>query len=539
MPEPKRSLDLPDPMDPLLDDKRINHALVIGIDTYEDEYIDNLEHPVSDCKKLVELLCSRFTFEQKNIHTLYNAQASRKQIREAFIHCITELGPEDNLLIFYAGHGVWNEVLEWGYWVPTEARSGEIDDYLGNEEVVDLVEKINTQHTVFIADSCFSGDFFDRKRSGFGQITGARSRWAISSGRLEAVSDNSPFFAHLMRVLTDTEDDILVSDLANQVKIATASSSRSQQTPRGEPMMIEGHEGGEFLFRLRENLLLPKDEGEGDLVYSEERSLEAALPQKMRVGEESLLTVLIRHHSQESLASIVAEDEKFGVNPEEVESEEFIMDFKRDSQNRILAVGLILVLEASHFDLPVTQRRVRIKPGKNSSLITFLCTPKREGKLLLTLQVYYEEELIGSGILQAEGIAQTLINTEFVEERFSMSLGRFSDEPTQGEVRKFPTNTTEEGTSGSEPDVGFESTTQDKSQENSSAEDKEKIEEAVNPPPSQELPDTPRPPKPIETPDLPLEEKNPADIDRASDSGESHGEVSHMKGGCLSVFLLL
>ena len=546
MPESKRGLQVPDPLDPA-HEHRTNHALVIGIDFYADERITNLANPVSDCKELVDLLCNRFTFDPANIKTLYNEQANRKQIREAFISCITDLGPEDNLLIFYAGHGVWNEVLEWGYWVPAGARFEEIDDYLGNEEVVDLVEKINTHHTVFIADSCFSGDFFERKRSAFDQITGARSRWAISSGRLEAVSDDSPFFRHLMRVLTETDDDILVSDLANQVKIATASTSRSEQTPRGEPMMIDGHEGGEFLFRLRENVAVPEQRPDVESTYTEERSLEAALPQKMRVGEESLLTVLIRHHSQESLASMVSEDDKFGVGEEDVESEEFSLDFKRDSNQRILDVGLVLVLEASHFDLPITQRRVKVKPGKNSSLITFLCTPKKAGRLFLTLQVYYEEELIGSGVLQAQGFDQVLLDTDPTEERVSISLGSFSESSFQEGNATDRTKSKEEESDGADPDSGFESNTD--VEEWKTTEIEAPDPPALDPhtgPGKKNLPSSPENPQ---TPDAPTDKIDPADVGskvipneqstREDPSDEPEGEVSHMKGGCFSVVVLL
>ena len=61
--------------------KRKNHVLIIGIDTYIDDRIANLEHLVSDCEKLVGLLCKRFTFERTYVKTLCNGAATRKRIR--------------------------------------------------------------------------------------------------------------------------------------------------------------------------------------------------------------------------------------------------------------------------------------------------------------------------------------------------------------------------------------------------------------------------------------------------------------------------
>ncbi len=115
--------------------------------------------------------------------------------------------------------------------------------------------RVNTQHTLLIADACFSGSLFvDSKRGGFyDKVDKYKSRWGLASGRLEAVSDgnigaNSPFSLVLLNFLRDTEKtEFAVSELIQHVKFHV--SEVSDQTPIGNPLRMKGDEGGEFVFR--------------------------------------------------------------------------------------------------------------------------------------------------------------------------------------------------------------------------------------------------------------------------------------------------
>ena len=82
-----------------------------------------------------------------------------------------------------------------------------------------------------------------------------KSRWALTSGRLEYVSDgqtgkNSPFASYFIKYLQDNQKKkVPVSELVNYVKSAVGNNS--EQQPVGNPLKSVGDEGGEFIFYLK------------------------------------------------------------------------------------------------------------------------------------------------------------------------------------------------------------------------------------------------------------------------------------------------
>ena len=79
------------------------HALIIGVEDYTDNQINDLANPVSDAKKLYNVLTTKYTFAKENISLLLNP--SKAEIIGTLHNLRTSIGKDDNLLIFYAGHG--------------------------------------------------------------------------------------------------------------------------------------------------------------------------------------------------------------------------------------------------------------------------------------------------------------------------------------------------------------------------------------------------------------------------------------------------
>ena len=62
--------------------------------------------------------------------------ANRKNIYDALKKFIETVGPNDNVLIYYAGHGYFDDLLNEGYWVSAEAGLGQESDYLANSTIL-------------------------------------------------------------------------------------------------------------------------------------------------------------------------------------------------------------------------------------------------------------------------------------------------------------------------------------------------------------------------------------------------------------------
>jgi len=232
-----------------------NYLLVIGINKYE--HWPQLYNAVKDANDVVNTLLSLYNFEFSDITLITDETATRSNIYKTLREFVNLVGPKDNLLIYYSGHGYFDELLNEGYWVPIDAKLNSTGDYLSNSDISKIIANINSQHTFLVADACFSGSLFSVQNRGYADnVEKYKSRWALASGRLEAVSDgeigtNSPFTRAFINYLKENEKSkVAVSELVQYVKMQVAEVS--DQTPIGNPLRGVGDEGGEYIFYKKE-----------------------------------------------------------------------------------------------------------------------------------------------------------------------------------------------------------------------------------------------------------------------------------------------
>ena len=106
------------------------YALLVGVNDYDDPEIADLDKPIADAKRLGEVLQTYYTFEPENIRYLENP--TRSQMVDALDKMRKIIGPEDNFVLFYAGHGYWDKDTETGYWIPSNGRKSSTADWFRN-----------------------------------------------------------------------------------------------------------------------------------------------------------------------------------------------------------------------------------------------------------------------------------------------------------------------------------------------------------------------------------------------------------------------
>ena len=218
--------------------------------------MNDLLFPIQDGERLIDVLTTDYTFEPENIRFLKNPD--RRAILKAFQSLKAELTPFDNLLIFYSGHGWWDNDLKQGYWLPRDAERDDISEWLSNSTIRDYVRGIKNRHTLLISDACFSGGIF-KVRSAFTKpkpsiekIYEMRSRKAITSGALKTVPDQSVFLEYLVNYLKKNEAKYMYSEkLYIDMKPAVINNSPLNQTPLYGTIHGAGDEGGDFIFIRR------------------------------------------------------------------------------------------------------------------------------------------------------------------------------------------------------------------------------------------------------------------------------------------------
>jgi len=246
------SRDLSDSGDAL--EKGRYYALIIGIDQYADDRIGDLDYPIQDAESLFQTLVDSYTFLEENVTFLRNP--SRTEMIIALDELSQEVSGDDNLLIFYAGHGYWDEKTGIGYWLPADASRSNTANWFRNSTLRDFIGSIPSRHTLLVADACFSGSIF-KTRAGFAspdqgisKLHELPSRKAMTSGSLKEVPDKSVFVKYLIRELQQNESRMLPSEELFG-KFKTAVLNNSPNVPQYGTIQNVGDEGGDFIFTLK------------------------------------------------------------------------------------------------------------------------------------------------------------------------------------------------------------------------------------------------------------------------------------------------
>lgn len=227
------------------------YGLIIGVDKYEDREIPDLDNPIEDAQQLLTVLVSNYHFKEENIMFLRNA--TRADLIRSLDELSQVVNKTDNLLIFYAGHGWWDDEANNGYWLPSDANRNEKTNWFRNSTLVDYLKEIDSRHTLLITDACFGGSIF-KTRSAFGNREKAfeklyelPSRKAMTSGTLTEVPDRSPFTRYLIRRLEENTEKYLSSEqLFSSFRLAVINNSDA--IPQYGEIEKVGDEGGDFIF---------------------------------------------------------------------------------------------------------------------------------------------------------------------------------------------------------------------------------------------------------------------------------------------------
>lgn len=227
------------------------YALIIGVDNYMDPAIPSLDNAVRDAERLKDVLVSKYTFDKENIMFLKDPR--REDLIYALDNLSRSITSSDNLLIYYAGHGNFDDRANIGYWLPSNARKISSAEWFNNSLLVDHLKKIDSRHTLLISDACFSGSIF-KMRTAFADAPVAverlyelPSRKAMTSGTLTEVPDESPFTKYLIeRLSKNRELYTSASDLFSSIRVAVINNSES--VPQYGEIKNTGDQGGEFIF---------------------------------------------------------------------------------------------------------------------------------------------------------------------------------------------------------------------------------------------------------------------------------------------------
>jgi hypothetical protein len=233
-----------------------NFAIVIGVSKYSDPAMPDLFYPIFDARKVADVLTGFYTFDKKDVLLLENPTNGR--ITKTLDSLEIIITPKDNLLIFYAGHGNWDEKRSIGYWLPSDAAARTYDNWLMNSRITTFVSESKARHTLVIADACFGGSIFRTRAlppeevKSISEMYLKTSKKAMTSGDLMEVPDESIFVKTFLEQLTSNKENYLPTEkLFFNIKPSVVKEA--DLIPQFGTIKNAGDQGGDFIFFRKNN----------------------------------------------------------------------------------------------------------------------------------------------------------------------------------------------------------------------------------------------------------------------------------------------
>ena len=233
-------------------------VLIIANQTYDN--LINLSTPKSDAALVGATFESRFGAQVE-----YLFDADRIEMLSALNRYRRELMPTDNFILYYAGHGIYDDELNIGYWQPIDSTVDEDYTWIDTDRISRTLSGFKSRNALVVADSCFSGSVVrgNEFASSNGNsskallaLSAKKTRMAITSGGLQPVLDvagnsqTSAFASNLADVLNTVNGPVPISSLFPQIRSSVTAETAAwgfEQIPEMAPLYKAGHDGGDFI----------------------------------------------------------------------------------------------------------------------------------------------------------------------------------------------------------------------------------------------------------------------------------------------------
>ncbi|MEM7393784.1 MAG: caspase family protein, partial [Verrucomicrobiota bacterium] len=221
---------------------------MIGIDDYSaggTKAWNTLRSARRDAMVIGRTLQKNFGFR---VTTLLDEHATRSGIFAA-LEELAVYGSNDAVLIYYAGHGAYDDTLGEGYWVPSDGDREDPSGWIANKTIETFIRACRARHILLVSDSCYSGSLFrgeaaslEEKSFWYQRVLMRPSRYLLTSGNLEPVlagtrRGHSVFAQEVLNVLDDRSRKVFsLTELSRQIKPRVADLTG--QMPRDGAMKM-------------------------------------------------------------------------------------------------------------------------------------------------------------------------------------------------------------------------------------------------------------------------------------------------------------
>lgn len=237
-----------------------DYALFFAVNDYD--YWEDLANPISEVEAIAKDLKDLYGFETEIVRN-----PDRKTILDKIeVYRQKTYAQDAQLLIFFSGHGEFNEATKQGYFVPKNGQKNDTygDSYIEYEGLKRRISSLPCEHILLALDACYSGtaDESIAMRGDPGKRPGAnadaereryistslqyKTRLMLTSGAKVRTPDKSQFVEKFLEALrSQGGSDRLVNmpELLGYLITASpkpVSSTFGDHAPGGEFLFVQG-----------------------------------------------------------------------------------------------------------------------------------------------------------------------------------------------------------------------------------------------------------------------------------------------------------
>lgn len=243
------------PVNPVKNNKKF--ALIIGNEDYQKyqqtlNSESNVEFARNDAKTFSEYAVKTLGIPDENLITIYDAtSASMNQKIELICKRLKLSGNESELVFYYAGHGLPDEVTKVPYIIPVDVSGSNLSSAIKLEEVYRKFTETGIAKITVFLDACFSGGARNQSllatrgikvKPNESFLKGKLIVFAATSGEQSAhpfaQQQHGLFTYHLLKKLQESSGNITYKELADYLKFNVNNEALRIKEVEQEPHVI-------------------------------------------------------------------------------------------------------------------------------------------------------------------------------------------------------------------------------------------------------------------------------------------------------------
>ena len=236
--------------------KKVNnrYALVIGNEDYSSyqrtlNSEQNVDYAENDATIFKQYCLNTLGVKQDNMHFLLNATAGQmSQEIDLVSKIVSKLGPDAELIVYYAGHGYPDELTKVPYLIPVDVSASNLSSALKLSDLYSKLSDTKASKVTIFLDACFTGG---GRTSGLvasrgvkvrpkeGSLSGNLIVFSASSGDQSSLpyhkEAHGMFTYHVLKKLQESEGNVSMGELSDylvdSVSIRSLKENEKEQDP--------------------------------------------------------------------------------------------------------------------------------------------------------------------------------------------------------------------------------------------------------------------------------------------------------------------